>query len=190
MLDFIKGKVITVKPDKIVIQTGGIGYSVKIPIRVSRYINRDEETQIFTSLIVKEESIEIYGFLENSERDLFEELIKIAGIGPKMAINILSTYDRETLYKIIDHEDIKSLSKIPGIGKKTAQRILLELRGILPSLQYEKDQKYDDILSALLNLGYKRLEAKEVLDKIYNNEKDEATIIKESLSILAGKDGK
>ncbi len=190
MLDFIKGRVISVKPDKIVIQTGGIGYSVKIPIRISRYINRDEEIQIFTSLVIKEESLEIYGFLETSDRDLFEELIKISGIGPRIAANILSTYDRQTLHKIIEQEDIKSLSKIPGIGKKTAQRIFLELRGVLPSLQYERDQKYDDILSALLNLGYKRLEAKEVLDKIYNNEKDEATIIRESLSILAGKNGK
>ncbi|MGB9709976.1 MAG: Holliday junction branch migration protein RuvA [Thermodesulfovibrio sp.] len=190
MLDFIKGKAVTVKPDRVVIQTGGLGYSVKIPVRIARYINTGEEIQIYTSLILKEELVEIYGFLDSSERDLFQELIKISGIGPKMAINILSTYDKETLYKTIEQQDIKSLSKIPGIGKKTAQRIFLELKGVLPSLTYEKDQKYEDVLSALVNLGYKRLQAKEVLDKIYDNEKDEATIIRESLSILAGKDGK
>jgi len=190
MLDFIKGKAVTIKPDRVVIQTGAVGYSVKIPLRIAKYINRDEEIQIYTSLIVKEESIEVYGFLDSSERDLFEELIKISGIGPRMAINILSTYDSLSLRKIIEQEDIKSLSKIPGIGKKTAQRIFLELKGVLPSLQYEKDQKYEDILAALVNLGYKRLQAKEVLDKIYEHEKDEATIIRESLSILAGKDGK
>lgn len=190
MLDFIKGKAVTVKPDRIVIQTGGVGYSVKIPLRIAKYINLDEEVKVYTSLILKEELVEVYGFLDNAERDLFEELIKISGIGPRMAINILSTYDRETLYRIIEQEDIKSLSKIPGIGKKTAQRIFLELRGVLPSLKYEKNQKYEDILSALVNLGYKRLQAKEVLDKIYNDEKDEATIIRESLSILAGRDGK
>ncbi|GAQ95069.1 Holliday junction DNA helicase RuvA [Thermodesulfovibrio aggregans] len=190
MLDFIIGKAVTVKQDRVVVQTGGIGYSIKIPVRLSRYINTDEEVQIYTALILKEELIEIYGFLDSSERDLFEKLIKISGIGPTMAINILSTYDRETLLKIIEDEDIKSLSKIPGVGKKTAQRIFLELKGVLPSLKYERDQRYEDLLSALVSLGYKRLEAKEVLEKVYNNEKDEATIIKEALSILTGKDGK
>ncbi|MEN2995211.1 MAG: Holliday junction branch migration protein RuvA [Thermodesulfovibrio sp.] len=190
MLDFIVGQVIAVKPDRVVIQTGGIGYSIRIPLRISKYINKNEEIKIFTSLILREDSLELYGFLEISEKELFEKLIKISGVGPTIAMNIISTYDRETLHKIIEKEDIKSLSKIPGVGKKTAQRIFLELKGILPSLQYEKNQKYDDVLSALLNLGYKRLEAKEVLDKVYDNEKDEATIIRESLSILAGKDGK
>ncbi|MCS7215565.1 MAG: Holliday junction branch migration protein RuvA [Thermodesulfovibrio sp.] len=190
MLDFIEGKVIKVKPDRITIKTGGIGYLIKIPIRISKNLSEDQEIQIFTSFVLREESIEIYGFLESSERDLFEELIKISGIGPRLAINILSTYDRESLQKIIDQEDIGSLSRIPGIGKKTSQRILLELKGILPSLKYERDQRYVDILTALINLGYKRKEAREVLDKVYGSQKDEATIIRESLSILAGKDGK
>lgn len=190
MLDFIKGKAVTVKPDRVVIQTGGLGYSVKIPMRISKYINKDEEAQLYTSVVVKDDSIEIYGFLENTERDFFQELIKISGIGPRISINILSTYDAQSLNKIIEQEEIKSLSKIPGIGKKTAQRIFLELKGALPSLRFERDQKYEDILSALVNLGYKRLQAKEVLDKIYDKEKDETSLIKECLGILAGKGGK
>jgi len=190
MLDFIKGKIIAVKLDRVIVQTGGFGHSIKIPLRVSRDINTDDEILLYTSLVLKEESINIYGFLETSERHLFEELIKISGIGPATAMNILSAYDRGTLYKIVEEEDIKSLSKIPGIGKKTAQRIFLELKGVLPSLEYEKDLKYEDILSALINLGYKRMDAKEVLEKIYQKDKTEETIIREALSILSGKDGK
>lgn len=189
MFDFIKGKAITVKPDRVVIQVGGIGFSVRVPIRVTQTIRKEEDVQIYTSLSLKEESAELYGFLELYERELFEELIKISGIGPRTAMNIISTYDRESLQNIIEKEDIKSLSKVPGIGKKTAQRILLELKGVLPFFKYEKDQIYEDVLSALVNLGYKKTVAKEVLEKIYNKDKDEATIIKECLTQLAGKHG-
>jgi Holliday junction DNA helicase RuvA len=189
MFDFIEGKVVSVKPDRVIIQVGGLGFSVKVPVRVSHYINKDKDILLYTSLNLKEDSIELYGFLESLERELFEELIKIAGVGVKMAMNIISTYDRKTLQEIIDKEDIKSLSKVPGIGKKTAQRILLELKGVLPSLVYERDQIYEDILSALVNLGYKKTEAKEVLEKIYSKDKNEGTIIKECLAVLADKHG-
>ncbi len=187
MLDFIKGEAVIIKPNKVVIEVGGIGFSVKVPFRVSQQIQKKDEVQLFTSLNLKEDAIELYGFLEVYERELFEELIKISGIGPTTAMNILSTYDRESLKNILEKEDIKALSRVPGIGKKTAQRILLELRGVLPYFKYEQDQKYDDILAALLNLGYKRNEAKETLDKIYNKDKDEASIIKECLRVLTDK---
>lgn len=189
MLEFIKGRIVTVKPGKVVLQVGELGFSVRVPIRLSQYIQKEQEIKIYTSSILKEESIEIYGFLEPHEKELFEELIKISGIGPKIAMNIISTYDRESLQKIIAEEDLRALSRIPGIGKKTAQRIFVELRGVLPSLKYEKDQIYEDILSALVNLGYKKTEAKEVLEKIYSKDKDEAIIIKECLAALAGRYG-
>lgn len=187
MLDFIRGKTVTVKPDRIVIQVGSIGLSVKVPIRVSQLISREDEVQIFTTLTLKEDSIELYGFLELYEKELFEELIKISGIGPRTAINIISTYDRDTLQNIIEKEDIKSLSKVPGIGKKNAQRIILELKGVLPSLTYEQDRIFEDILLALVNLGYKKIEAKETLEKVYDKNKDEASIIKDCLLLLSSK---
>jgi len=189
MLDFIKGRVINVKPDRVVVQVGGLGFLVKIPLRVSQNIRKEDEVQIYTSLSLKEEKIEVYGFLDVYEKELFEKLIEISGIGPRTAMNIISTYDRETLQRIIEQDDIKALSRVPGIGRKTAQRILLELKGVLPSLKYDKNQIYDDVLSALINLGYKKTDAKEALDKIYDKDKDEATIIKECLTNLAGKHG-
>jgi len=189
MLDFIKGRVINVKPDRVVVQVGGLGFLVKIPLRVSQNIRKEDEVQIYTSLSLKEEKIEVYGFLDVYEKELFEKLIEISGIGPRTAMNIISTYDRETLQRIIEQDDIKALSRVAGIGRKTAQRILLELKGVLPSLKYDKNQIYDDVLSALINLGYKKTDAKEALDKIYDKDKDEATIIKECLTNLAGKHG-
>lgn len=187
MLDFIKGKAVTVKPDRVVIQVGGLGFSVRVPFRISNNIPKDEEVLLYTFLSLKDELFEIYGFLESSEKELFEELIKISGIGPRIAMNIISTYDRETLSRIIEQEDVKSLSRVPSVGRKTAQRILLELKGVLPSLKYEKDQIYEDVLSAMVNLGYKKIAVKEVLDKVYSKDKDEASLIKECLSLLAGK---
>lgn len=189
MFEFIKGKVVTVKPGRLVLQIGGIGFSVRVPLRLSQYIQKEQEIKIYTSFILKDESMEIYGFLESYEKELFEELIKISGIGPKIAMNIISTYNRETLQRIIDEEDLMALSRIPGVGKKTAQRIFVELKGVLPSLKYEKDQVFEDILSALVNLGYKKTEAKDVLEKIYSKDKDETIIIKECLAVLAGRYG-
>lgn len=189
MFEFIKGKVVTVKPDRVVLQVGGIGFSVRVPLRASQHIQKEQEVKIYASSLLKEETIEIYGFLDPYEKELFEELIKISGIGPKIAMNIISTYDKETLQRIIAEEDLKALSRIPGIGRKTSQRIFVELKGVLPSLKYERDQIYEDILSALVNLGYKKTEARDVLEKIYSKEKNEAIIIKECLAVLAGKHG-
>lgn len=189
MLDFIKGKAVVVKPDRIVIDIGGIGFSIKIPLKLSSQIKKDENVLLYTYMSLKEESIELYGFLDPHEKELFMELIKISGIGPRIAVNILSTYDRETLKNIIEQEDVRALSRVPAVGKKTAQRILLELKGVLPSLTHFKDQKFEDILSALINLGYRKNDAKESLEKIYSKDKDEATLIKESLTLLSGKHG-
>ncbi len=187
MFEFLIGKIVSLKPDKLIIQVGSIGFGVKIPLKVSQFIKEGQEIQIYTSVALKEESIEIYGFLEPYEKELFDQLIKISGIGPITAMNIISTYDLTTLQNIIEKEDLKLLSRVPGIGKKTAQRILLELKGVLPSLKYEYDRIYDDILIALVNLGYKKTDAKEVLDKVYSKDKNEASIIKECLNILVGR---
>lgn len=189
MLDFIRGKVVKVKPDRVVVDVGGLGFSVKIPLRISDKISGNEEISLYTYLAIKEETTEIYGFLDQQDREIFEELVKISGIGPRIAMNILSTYDKNTLVEIIEQENLKALSKIPSVGKKTAQRIILELKGVLPSLSSEKDQKFEDVLTALINLGYKKVEAKDSLERVYRKDKDEATLIKESLSILSGKHG-
>ncbi|MEN2986093.1 MAG: Holliday junction branch migration protein RuvA [Thermodesulfovibrionaceae bacterium] len=190
MLNFIKGKVLSVKPDRVFVQVGQVGLLIKIPLRISKDLKENEEFLFYTSLTLREDKVELYGFLNIYERDLFEELLNLSGIGPKTAMNILSTYDNSTLQRIIEMDDIKSLGKIPGIGKKNAQRILLELKGVLPYFKYERDQIFEDILSALTNLGYKRKEAKEVLEKIYRKDKDEESIIKECLVALSGKDAK
>ncbi len=187
MLEFLQGKVVALKPDKLTIHVGSVGFGVKIPLRLAENIRIGQDLQIYTSLVIKEENIEIYGFSEIYEKELFDQLIKISGIGPRTALNIMSTYDLNTLKSIIEKEDIKSLSRVPGIGKKTAQKILLELRGVLPSLLLKEDRVYEDILSALVNLGYRKADAREILDKVYNKEKDEASIIKECLNLLAGR---
>lgn len=187
MIDFLTGKIVSVKPGKLTIQVGSIGFSVKIPLRTSQILRSDQEVRIYTTMVLREEQVEVYGFMEYYEKELFDELIKISGIGPRTAMNVISTYNREELQGIIENDDVKSLSKVPGIGKKTAQRILLELKGVLPVIQRERDIKYEDVLSALVNLGYKKIDVKEVLDRIYTKDKDEAALIKESLNLLAGK---
>jgi Holliday junction DNA helicase RuvA len=187
MIEFLKGKIVSLKPDKLIIQIGSIGFGVKVPLKIFPLLRNEQEIEIYTSVAIKGELIEIYGFLELYEKELFDELIKISGIGPRTAMNIISTYDKNALQNIIEKQDVKSLSKVPGIGKKTAQRIILELKGVLPLLQYEKDRGYEDIFSALVNLGYKKTDAREVLEKVYSKDKDEVTTIKECLTLLANK---
>lgn len=184
MFEFLRGKVVSLKPDKLIIQVCSVGLGVRVPLKISQLIKEGEEIQIYTTVVLKDESMEIYGFLEQDEKKLFDQLTKIPGIGPRTAMNIISTYDLNTLQNIIEREELKLLSRVPGIGKKTAQRILLELKGVMPSLKYERDREYEDILTALINLGYKKVDAKEALDKVYSKDKDESSIIKECLSLL------
>lgn len=187
MLDFIRGRVASLKPDRVVIDIGGLGLSVKIPLRVSESLTEKDEVFLYTHLAIREDVSEIYGFTDPKDRELFEELIRISGIGPRIAMNILSTYSRDSFLEIIEQENVKALSKIPSIGKKTAQRVILEFKGILPSLYSERDSKFEDVLSALVNLGFKRSEAKEALERVYRKDKDEATLIRESLITLTSK---
>jgi len=187
MIASIKGKITLVKDKFIVVEANNIGYKVHVsPEIIDQYtVNRKEDITLFIYSHIREDAFDLYGFTEYSDLEFFEMLISVSGIGPKGALVILGVASTNTLKKAIKQNDLGYLTKISGIGKKTAEKMILELRdkvGIEDSndnnLQHELD-----VLEALKALGYSQYQVREALKQI-GNDTDTNTKIKEALKIL------
>ena len=194
MIDQISGKIISINDNYVVLEVGGLGIKVNISANfASKLVNEDLITLV-TYLNVREDALDLYGFKNDSERNLFLMLISISGIGPKLAVSILSGVELEELKSNILSGDIKSLTSIPGVGAKTAKRIIIELKDKLSKtttteLGFEDDYSSNiskDVLSALVGLGYSESMATEVIKRINPAKSDKSieSLIKESLKIL------
>lgn len=186
MIACLRGKLFSKRPDNVVVDVGGVGYSVSVPFSTLSSLP-DEGADVFlhTYTHVREDILQLFGFRSEEEKRIFMTLIGVTGIGPKIALSILSTIPADTFYGLVHSEDVESLCRVPGLGKKTAQRIILELREKLPALKEKKDIFYDDTLSALVNLGYKRNIAQDALDKAYGSgTRDIESLLRESLKYL------
>ena len=194
MIDQISGKIISINDNYVVLAVGGLGIKVNISAAfASKLVNEDLITLV-TYLNVREDALDLYGFKNDSERNLFLMLISISGIGPKLAVSILSGVELDELKSNILSGDIKSLTSIPGVGAKTAKRIIIELKDKLSKtttteLGFEDDYSSNiskDVLSALVGLGYSESMATEVIKRINPAKSDKSieSLIKESLKIL------
>jgi len=178
MIAFLRGHLLIKTPQYTVIDVHGVGYKVFIPLSTfPKLPSHQEEVTLHTYTNVREDAIQLYGFLSTEERDFFitEErdffimLLTISGIGPKMGLNIMSGPSLSDLMEIVDQGDVKRLSMIPGVGKKTAARIVLELKEkLVPLSSLDEKRGIDtkiatDALSALMNLGYPRVQAHEAI---------------------------
>jgi holliday junction DNA helicase RuvA len=167
MIAHLRGKLLTKQPNQIIVETGGIGYDVTITVPTFAELPQvGTEIALHIHTYVREDVLALYGFLRPEEKQLFEKLIGVSGIGPKLAVTILSGMPADEMVASIRHNDIIRLTKIPGIGKKTAERMVLELRDKLPPLGAEAVVEIptltaveEDVLSALTNLGYERTKA-------------------------------
>lgn len=189
MIGSIKGK-IKFKTDKfLIVETSGVGYKINVSSDVLSKISRNESLGINFFWIhthVREDALDLYGFLERSELEFFEMLISISGIGPRSALTILGIASIETLRKAIATSDTSYLTKISGIGKKTAERIVIELRDKMGTELGEKSLQGElDALEALKSLGYSQNEAREALKKV-SPDGNTNTKIREALKILGG----
>jgi len=192
MIGSLRGKLIQKRPSRILVEVNGVGYEVNVPAGVlSSLPGEGENIFLLTYTYVKEDVLQLYGFLKEEEKQIFTTLLSISGIGPRIALNILSGISTDDFMGAINNEDIPLLTRIPGLGKKTAQRLILELREKLPSPLSAKEKAYEDVLSALLHLGYKKSDASKALNTVYQKGiKDIETLLKESLQYLtrAGKE--
>ena len=170
MIAHLRGKLLAKHPNQIVVDTGGVGYEVNISVATfSELPASGSEVALHIHTHVREEVIALYGFLRPAEKQLFEKLMTVSGIGAKLAITILSGMAADEMAAAIRGNDVARLTRIPGIGKKTAERMVLELRDKLPTAGTspptvpELNETEEDVLSALVNLGYQRAAAEKAL---------------------------
>jgi holliday junction DNA helicase RuvA len=176
MINFLHGKLVDALPTQVTVDVHGVGYELLIPLSsYDKLPSAGQEVKILTHLAVREDAHTLYGFMTTAERDMFRLLINtVSGIGPKIALNILSGMNVTALRGAVAQADIKSLSKISGVGRKTAERIVVELKDkIGPAGAWEaisaqrglspEDQKVNDAVLALIALGFKQVDAHEAV---------------------------
>jgi len=203
MIGRLTGKVTLINPGEIIIDTAGVGYQVKISYNTYYQISGEEDSaSLLVHTHVREDDISLYGFADEIERKLFRMLISISGIGPKLAINILSGISPDDLISAVENVSIARLNAIPGVGKKTAERISIEMRDKIkhltdkemPSSFRKPDSDTEtvsrhEIISALINLGFKRQNAEMAFDKSIRTVEESSNfeiVLKQCLNYLSG----
>jgi Holliday junction DNA helicase RuvA len=195
MIAHLRGKLLVKHPNQAIVETGGVGYDVTISVPTYSGLPAvGSEVGLHIHTHVREDIIALYGFLRSAEKTLFEKLITVSGIGPKLAITILSGMAAEEMINAIRGNDIARLTRIPGIGKKTAERMVLELRdkltvekaGEMPATPAMSPIE-EDVLSALMNLGYQRAAAEKALAAVSKSGKTAPfdALFREALAVLS-----
>ena len=187
MIAYIDGKLAFKDPTYVVIDVQGVGYLIKIPLSTYGQLKDGERCKLYTHLSIKEDSHTLYGFSELAERDLFLHFISVSGVGPSIALMMLSSLTVPELQQAIAREDVRTIQAVKGIGAKTAQRIILELRdkikkgammetaGLTP-VAYNTNR--EEALSALVTLGFAKSAAEKTLDQIIKKEGDGLSVEK------------
>ncbi|HNZ82900.1 MAG TPA: Holliday junction branch migration protein RuvA [Sedimentibacter sp.] len=187
MISYIKGKIVKKGIDYLIIDNNNIGYYINTSFSTLEKVSEKEEATILTYMHIREDILALYGFLTSDEIDLFKKLITVNGIGPRAGLSVLSTYNANTVKEIIIMEDTGRLSKVPGVGKKTASKIILELKdkvGTVEELQGTDiviSSEMSDVAEALTALGFGYAEVKKTLGNMNLSGKTENEIIKEAL---------
>ncbi len=171
MIAHLRGRILQKSPDHVIVEAAGVGYQVAITVSTfSDLPGEGAETQLYIHTHVREDTLALYGFLRSGEKQLFERLISVSGIGPKLAMTALSGMAADSLIAALRGNDLTALTRIPGVGKKTAERMVLELRDKLQSFAPSAaipavSQMDEDVVSALVNLGYQRPAAEQALKR-------------------------
>ena len=192
MIDFICGDVVDLGDDYVVIQAGHIGYRVHIPSRILGNLKKNTQYKLLTHHHIREDSQELFGFLETNDRDMFQLLITVSGVGPKVALKALGILDAPSLLDAISMESVSHLTQIPGIGKKGAERIIIELKDKCGNIESEhlatnpsqnNRALEGDILEALKQLGYENSEVRVAL-KNSAPQREMCQSVEENLKVL------
>ena len=193
MIGRLRGQIAQISPQQLLIDVGGVGYEVEISLNTfAALADIKSEAVVFTHLVVREDAQLLFGFSSADERELFRTLIKVNGVGPKMALAILSGLDASSFAACILDGDVKTLTGLPGVGKKTAERLIIEMRDKVTTLAGEHRPEIDavtaniadDAEAALIGLGYRPQEAALALSKLEDPSQDLEALIKQALKIL------
>jgi len=168
MIALLTGTIKSLHADRVIVDVGGVGYLVTITPQASTNLAMGAVVSLHTSMVVREDSMTLYGFLEEQSRSLFETVQTVSGIGPKVALSIVASLSHDELARAITQEDVGVIEKIPGIGRKGAQRLILELKGKLTDFGNTKKVSVEpwreSVMSALVSLGYSQREADNALN--------------------------
>lgn len=198
MIAHLHGELARIAADYVVIDVHGVGYRVYVPLAILAQLPQPgEEVMLFVSTMVREDAITLYGFTDQPQQSLFELLLTVSGVGPKVALNILSVLPVEQIVRAISSEAFQELNRVPGVGAKTAQRIVLELREKITSLVWAEaarktmapeQRAVDDAIEGLLALGISRNDARSAVDEAVKSVKDRndtSAIVRTALKFLA-----
>jgi len=197
MIGFLRGILVLKKPPSLLVDVRGVGYEVDAPM--STFYGLPEvggEVLLYTHLAIREDAHSLFGFISESERSLFRTLIKVNGVGAKLALGILSGLSAEEFHRAVEYQDTARLVRLPGVGKKTAERLIIELRDRLPelgtvtlpvagTLSMPEASPVDDATSALVALGFKPQDASQLVKKISVEGKSSEEIIRLALQSVA-----
>ena len=191
MIGSLNGRLLEKYPTELLVECGGVGYEVKISLHTFSQLSENESIKIYTKLIVREDAHLLYGFNTKDEREMFNFLISVSGIGPNTALIMLSSLSPEEIANAIQTEDVISIQKVKGIGAKTAQRVIIDLKGKV--LKFIGDTEINnsknntnrfDALTALASLGFDKKSAEKVLDRIDSGSETVEQLIKGALKLL------
>jgi Holliday junction DNA helicase RuvA len=184
MIASVRGEVIDIALDHVVVEAAGVGYKVMATPATLSTLRRGAESRLITAMIVREDSMTLYGFPDGDARDLFLTLIGVSGIGPKIALAALAVYDATALRRVLADGDVTALTRVPGIGKRGAERLVLELRDKIGPVAGEDGVSgafanghavRAPVVEALVGLGFAAKQAEETIDKVLAQDPDAST---------------
>ncbi|NBW72446.1 MAG: Holliday junction branch migration protein RuvA [Flavobacteriia bacterium] len=191
MIGSLNGRLIEKNPTELLVECSGVGYEVKISLNTYTQLNDSEQIKLHTKLIVREDAQILYGFFTKEEREMFNYLISVSGIGPNTAMIMLSSLIPEEIAHAIQTDDVVTIQGIKGIGAKTAQRVIIDLKGKVIKFSFGSEtfvlkgnKTRFDALNALVSLGFDKKSTEKVLEKIDNGEQTVEQLIKEALRLL------
>lgn len=194
MISFLKGNILSCKPTRIVLDVNGVGYEIHIPLSTYEQINTNTVAQLFIHMVVRENAISLYGFNTEEEKEMFSLLLTISGIGPSIAISLLSSMSPQQILSAVKNENIAAFKSIPGIGQSKSEKIVFELKRKLKKLdsllskESERIPHINDAIEALTSLGFEEKQASSTVNLIVTQNpdiKNIETIIRLSLKQLS-----
>jgi Holliday junction DNA helicase RuvA len=196
MIASVRGEVLDVALDHVVIEAAGVGYKLMATPSTLATLRRGSEARLITAMIVREDSMTLYGFPDGDARDLFLTLLGVSGVGPKIALATLAVYDAPALRQALADGDVTALTRVPGIGKRGAERLVLELRDKIgpvgtsaAAMSVNGHGVRGPVIEALVGLGFAAKQAEEAIDKVMANEPEATTssALRAALSMLGKK---
>lgn len=191
MITHLNGRLVEKTPTALIIECGGIGYEVKISLNSFSKIGADEAVKIFTQFVVREDAQLLYGFVEKEEREMFNLLTSVSGIGPNTAMIMLSSLTPSDIAQAITSEDVATIQSVKGIGQKTAQRVIVDLKDKMLKFEVSDENVTSsnntirfDALTALISLGFDKKKAEKALNKVLKDQETVELLIKDALRIL------